>query len=99
MENCNNFTYTASHHLINYCLDKCIETIDDDNNYDDYNKGARGAEALVAGFIKSRAQNIIKSKGARGAEALVAGFRKSRAQNIIKSKGARGAEAFAMKLS
>lgn len=36
MENCNNFTYTASHHLINHCLDKCIENIDDD---DDYTKG------------------------------------------------------------
>ena len=47
MENCNNFTYTASHYLINHCLDKCIRNIDDDDYNDDYNKGARGAEALA----------------------------------------------------
>ena len=74
MENCNNFTYTASHYLINHCLDKCIRNIDDDDNYDDYNKGARGAEALVAEALvnKGARESLVqRAEPSRGAEALV----------------------------
>ena len=58
MDDCYNFTINETNKHMNHCLDKCIQNYYDNDNYDDYNKGARGAEALA-------------NKGARGAEALV----------------------------